>query len=247
MISLMWYFLPITQQYQTVEADLCDVMSCLTLLGLVYDFQHWCWWTSGILYQLICCTHLKKRGHWVYPLDARLSWSRNFHNQWVVCHSKHTRPYHGIEDCDWSAVSMREDCDWSTGSMREDCDWFTGSMTQWKREPRLVPRLHDSASGPLGPPGGCSAPAVDSLGAGPQLAEPQLPQPQLQVFGDLPAFSQDLPQALLGGLGEAEVTDGGVVFVVHAAGACGGVVALCADRDLVVAWVQQAPVVSVGN
>ena len=111
----------------------------------------------------------------------------------------------------------------------------------------MVPRLHDSASGPLHPPGGGSAPAVESLGAGPQLTEPQLPQSQLQVFGDLPAFSQDLPEALFGGLGETEVTDGGVVFVVHAAGTCGGVVALGADSDSVGTRVQQAPVVSVGN
>lgn len=67
-----------------------------------------------------------------------------------------------------------------------------------------------------------NAPPVDGLGCNAELAQAQLSQSELQVFGNFPALCQNLFQPLSGHLGEAEVADGRVVVVHNVAGARGG-------------------------
>lgn len=88
---------------------------------------------------------------------------------------------------------------------------------------------------------------VDDFGAGPELPQPQRPQPQLQVLGDLPAFGPDLLQPLDGRRGQAEVADGGTRLHANVALTLGREVALRPDHHLVLARVQQAPVIPISS
>lgn len=87
--------------------------------------------------------------------------------------------------------------------------------------------------------------AVEGFGGGTELALAKLPQSQHQVLGDLASLGQYLTQALLRRLGEGKVTDSRVVFVLHTAHTLGRVIALSSDSDVVVARVQESPVISI--
>lgn len=89
--------------------------------------------------------------------------------------------------------------------------------------------------------------AVDGLGAGAKLAEPQSTKTQLKVLGDLPSFGPDLLQPLNGCLGQGEVTDGGMWLHSNMAPTHGREVTLRPNHHLVLARVQQAPVVPVSS
>lgn len=58
---------------------------------------------------------------------------------------------------------------------------------------------------------------VDGLGAGPELPQPERPQSQLQVHGDLPASGSDLLQPQGGYRDQAEVANSGTRFHAYMA------------------------------
>lgn len=89
--------------------------------------------------------------------------------------------------------------------------------------------------------------AVDDLGGCAKLAEPQSPKTQLKVLGDLPSFGPDLLQPLDGRFGQGEVADGGTWLHPNAAVTHGREVTLGPDYHLVLARVQETPVVSVSS
>lgn len=80
--------------------------------------------------------------------------------------------------------------------------------------------------------------AVDGLGAGSKLAEPQSTKTQLKVLGDLPSFGPDLLQPLNGCFGQGEVTDGGMRLISNMAATHGREVTLGPDHHLVLARIQ---------
>lgn len=104
-------------------------------------------------------------------------------------------------------------------------------------------------SGRPGPPGLLlllPAP-VDGFGAGPKLSEPQSAETQLQVLRDLSSTRPDLFQPLDGCLGQCEVADRWAWLHAHLAPTHGWEVPLRPDHHLVLAGVQQPPVVPVSS
>lgn len=87
--------------------------------------------------------------------------------------------------------------------------------------------------------------AVDGLGAGPKLSEPQSTQTQLEVLRDLSSTRPDLFQPLDGCLGQRKVADRWPRLHSHLTPTHGWEVPLSPDHHLVLAWVQQPPVVPV--
>lgn len=97
-----------------------------------------------------------------------------------------------------------------------------------------------------GPPGLLLLPTtVDGLGAGTKLPEPQSTETQLEVLWDLSSISPDVLQPLDGRLGQREVTDRWACLHSNVAPTHGGKVSLCPHHHLVLAWVQQPPVVPI--
>lgn len=91
------------------------------------------------------------------------------------------------------------------------------------------------------------SPAVDGFGAGPELPHPESTKSQLKVLRDLLSFGPDLLKPLYGCLGEGEVTDCRMRLQADVAATHGWEVTLGPNNDLVLAWVQQTPVVAVSS
>lgn len=109
-------------------------------------------------------------------------------------------------------------------------------------------KLSNSSSYPFRPFGlSCCSPLVDGLGGDAEFAHAPLTQPQLQVLGKLPPLCQNVLDPLFGELGEVEVADGGVVVVHDVAGPGRGEVTLSAHRHVVLARVQQPPVIPISH
>lgn len=107
-------------------------------------------------------------------------------------------------------------------------------------------RSRSSGSGRPGSPGLLLLPAaVDGLGAGPKLSEPQSTDTQLEVLRDLPSTRPDVFQPLDGCLGQRKVADGRARLHPHLTATHGWEVPLRPDHHLVLAGVQQPPVVAV--